>query len=1106
VPLTERYEGGPSAPAAGITALILITRYTLKDVDFIKWWTELAHKCKSHQRGNMMARLRTWAIGLMGALVDLGKAALSLHKAKVVCGGAAAIPDEDGDEEGNEDVVVDCRGHAIIRGIAAEKIDASSISGPAGGGESATQRAVVGSWHAIKEVSLGFADAVSYLPIGGDEQSNEAKECKEGMLRLQDIERAGGFLVTGLIRSVHNGALETLSAGLEGVATALLTSPNMIPSARALPSKWLKSILERLSKGSTSLRWMRRSTGAAACISALLHAEASSVGKGHSPMLHVTLETLIEIASTDSKRSSKDSGSGQEGPEGQKDGSDDRSGSGVHEDKDNEWRATVGALNLLRPLFRQAALEERAITQAERALEAILSHFNSGVWAVRNSALVAFAAIAPRVVAAAGGGKVASQQGRPSPKTVINTVKTFFKRFPVIKDLILRYLKEATSCTRTTKLGGFEADVHPQLFPVLVLLARLSGNGCDATQTLLSQLRQCVSLRFHMMRFIGAKALTALFPQQEMLEKLVLSLPRHHERISHNTTHGILLQIAALLNISGSHAVQKTLVALGERRWLADWSKMKCAVIRERFISVVDMCLRCASDDAPSWILESALQTLGGKQRNPMQPGNSQVRGAAAGLVYTFLRNKAKLAGKTLGGVTKLGCELLSDPERSVRKTSLQSLVDIFRVGDPMLSTLNLSVLMQTLSAQLLMASTVSGSEEEIRLGLEALSLMLPKFEMGTPLTSDVRVKTRNIALRIAKNPTRHPTATPSALRVAARLLVDDTTEPVDSTEVKARVIWEDLANVIVICSDPSSPGSVREGAAEALRLSGLLWHSLREESGQSRLIVPREACERGWFVAVKLLQDEESSCRDIASKTVAEAFATLNAKKNVNFPVFPCIPSEALRQTFLFIEVFFKGSRTAAKATCQLLCENISEKQRNRLDQQRTKLFPQERANMYQEPVLISRYAVLCLRAIAEDSFKDSWRNEIVRNLQEVCKSACKWIKDRIDQSRQHDAEDVTSNAVAKSQKGIGHLISSDAYEVAYTVGLIQKFLLRRYHSLTKTESNENSNIGAKSLPGIGSGNAFTSGSDGEVLADSSALWDFKLVDEILVTAVSQA
>lgn len=664
---------------------------------------------------------------------------------------------------------------------------------------------------------------------------------------------------------------------------------------------------------------------------------------------------------------------------------------------------------------------------------------------------MAFAAIIPRIIAAVGGRKVPSQQGRVLIETSNNTSITFFRRFPVITNLILQYLREAIAESGPNKNeGGRSKDhVHPQLFPALVLLSRLSGGSSGAFKRFLPQLRQCVSLRFHMMRFMGAKALTALFHKKDILVRLILSLPKYGEQFSHNRTHGILLQIEALIDISRKSTVTKTLKG---RRWLADCRKMQCPVIRECFFTIVRRCVHSMlPGDAPTWVLECAMQAVWENYHGQQQPGDVQVRAAAACLIFSHLRNKAQeaqraLSRKSLNATTKLACKLLSHPDRGVRKASFKSLVNILEEDKYIFNILDSHVLAKIVFQQLLFRSSVTqGNEEEIRLHLQILSLIGQESFINYKSQREI-IK---IALDIARNPTKDPDAASAALCVASRLLLDDRGIQVDrSAETK---VWEEFTDIVHACANPSVPAFVREGSVEALQVSGLLWRSLIGGKEKAE-IIPLECCEVSWFTLVQLLQDEECRCRDIAAVTVAEAFSKLESVDSY-FPTSPCTPPKALELTFHFIETTFKGSETAANAICRLLCGNIDRRQLDLLDQQ-TKLFPEERANMYQEPIVVVQFAVHCLAAVAREDKNSLWWEKIAKTLQDTCAIAREWVRERLNLARKNFVSLLGESAPDSKSKSLligRHLFFTEVYEIAYTVVKIEELFQQTNTSAKK-------------------------------------------------------
>lgn len=167
-------------------------------------------------------------------------------------------------------------------------------------------------------------------------------------------------------------------------------------------------------------------------------------------------------------------------------------------DSGSSWRVCVHALNVLRLILSDAALGPDLDPFIARCAEMAVRGFRSTKWAVRNSAMMVFAAMVQRAV---------DNQKNESGGAKAATVQEFFQRFPSLYPFLLTELAEISGydvqCVHgwpvnvvalpqlqphglkaEVATGGHANDQHPSLYPVLLLIAKLRSavlGNCDST-------------------------------------------------------------------------------------------------------------------------------------------------------------------------------------------------------------------------------------------------------------------------------------------------------------------------------------------------------------------------------------------------------------------------------------------------------------------------------------------------------------------------------------------------------------------------------------------------------------------------------------------------
>ena len=174
---------------------------------------------------------------------------------------------------------------------------------------------VVSSWLAIREVALALGRWVQVAPIHLPPVKGEAAS----LLTLEQLNHIGGLFLSILSHSKHNGVLENAHAGLLQVCERLLS---LSDATYDLVHSWLTRLLAGMGSADDD-SWLRRSRGSAFALLAILQRQPSY----RPPLLFAqAMARLLHMAGMTSSTSP------------------------------TSWKSAVHGLNLLRSLYKDAAL------------------------------------------------------------------------------------------------------------------------------------------------------------------------------------------------------------------------------------------------------------------------------------------------------------------------------------------------------------------------------------------------------------------------------------------------------------------------------------------------------------------------------------------------------------------------------------------------------------------------------------------------------------------------------------------------------------------------------------------------------------------------------
>ena len=479
-------------------------------------------------------------------------------------GSLSALRSGEEDEESAEGIEgVDCRGHVVVRGSGLDGLAEHLI--------------VVSSWLAIKEVALALGSWVKVAPLEG--------ECGGVLLSLAQLQAVGSLLLSVLSHSLHNGVLENTHAALLQVCERLLSASE---PHRALVQGWLDALLQRIANPDDA-SWLRRSRGNAFALLAVLKGQPLHSAPSLLPQAVSRLLSMADASTSPSPASPL------------------------------AWKRVVQGLNLLRCVFRDSALGLDCLPHVSSALQQAVLGFSHPVWAVRNSAFIAFVPIALKAIRAQYSAQLEDRGGGM-------TGSELFSHHPELLPFLQRQLTEAVE-------AGHDS-AQPKLYPLLLLLSRLrpeSGEEGEtaATAAFLSCLQPLYSHPQAHVRRIAAKAalaMTGVQQRQAAMTGLLLSIPpvapaAAAEPLDLDELDGRLLRLQCLFSAWSAQPAEQSgeqrdafslaLVSLLlQRRWLAS-AALPVPALRLAFLSLLSAAVHSLSAAAlqrsPS-LLPSLLQ------------------------------------------------------------------------------------------------------------------------------------------------------------------------------------------------------------------------------------------------------------------------------------------------------------------------------------------------------------------------------------------------------------------------------------------------------------------------------------------------------------------
>ncbi|KAK7164223.1 hypothetical protein R3I94_002828 [Phoxinus phoxinus] len=398
-------------------------------------------------------------------------------------------------------------------------------------------------WVSLKEIGIFLGSLVERIL---------SLHCKELALTEGELRMASNVFKDIILKCRHWGAVEGCCIGFTKFCRALLCSSD--PEIKEIPPLILQQGLSVLqSPRSTSVT--RRAAGLPMLILGVLAAEDSSKSR---PLLAYTINTLLNTAKAP-----------------------------LPEDWDQTLDLPqVCAVHTLQALVKGSSLGVAVLQYTPVVAVLSLTLLSSPCWAMRNAALQLYSSLCTRMLGQQpAGGEGSTHSGMSSP--------SFFNLYPALQPFLQGALESAAKDLHDSTLL-----LHPSLYPVLTLLAKLQPGAEEQTRALsefLPPLFLLAASPVYGVRVMSSRALVAMVPLSEYLAtvlQLVEKLPESQDVLCcHNRVHGQLLQIEAVLsralktNTSQS-SLSEVVGRFESRLWLAS-SRQRCPLVRLAYVDIV---------------------------------------------------------------------------------------------------------------------------------------------------------------------------------------------------------------------------------------------------------------------------------------------------------------------------------------------------------------------------------------------------------------------------------------------------------------------------------------------------------------------------------------
>ncbi|XP_051979593.1 thyroid adenoma-associated protein homolog [Xyrauchen texanus] len=397
-------------------------------------------------------------------------------------------------------------------------------------------------WVSLKEIGIFLGSLVERIL------------CEDfTLLTVEELRRASKVFKDIILKCRHWGAVEGCCIGFTKFCRALLSSND--PEIREIPTLILQQGLYVL-QSPRSMSVTRRAAGLPMLILGVLAAEDSSKSR---PLLANTINTLLDMARATLPQ---------------------------------DWDQTldlpqVCAVHTLQALVKGSCLGVAILQYTPAVAILSLTLLSSRCWAMRNAALQLYSSLCTRMLGQQPAGEEGStKSGMSSP--------SFFNLYPALKPFLQGALESAAKDLHDATLL-----LHPSLYPVLTLLAKLQPGAEEQTRVLsrfLPPLFLLAASPVYGVRVMSSRALVAMITPAEYLAtvlQLVEKLPESPDApCCHNRLHGQLLQIRSILTRAMKTNTLSSINEIVERfecgLWLAS-SRQRCPLVRLAYVDIVKL-------------------------------------------------------------------------------------------------------------------------------------------------------------------------------------------------------------------------------------------------------------------------------------------------------------------------------------------------------------------------------------------------------------------------------------------------------------------------------------------------------------------------------------
>ncbi|DAZ94873.1 TPA: hypothetical protein N0F65_008175 [Lagenidium giganteum] len=857
-----------------VHGLLLSLRYILEHTEFDR----IARSDKALEWKAVMDRVFTciWQ-SMQQSLCVVGDATAGLGDEELSQNYAVVGEVSANQQSGALPLRVDCRGHLIL-----DDADADADGDDA----DAEQRAVVGSWLAARECGAILDTLMKRVPLPSDKDTSTLD-----LFSIATAERAGETLLNSLFELKHKGAIATAYQAFEGICKSFLAHGERNAHIGSLPAKWADRLLDRLERSEQHFI-LRRSSGFAFSFVAILRAEPRNSA---AIILPKVMNTLLRLASQDTDEVQAENAHSQH----------------------LLWRSRVHALNILKLISQDAVLADDVAIYISRMLELAVFGFECHSWAVRNSAMMLFAAATQRAM---GDKRVADSASKFKASSI-----DVFSRFHNLSNFLFAELSKYTSPEQENGV------TPPGLYPILMFLSRMkpgddahTAEEYNATATskslgdFIPLVEKCASRPVFAIRHIAGKVLATITRPVEalpLLEKLHAKLPNGvasktpsvagRPKITTNFVHGVLIQILCIVESyldtrESSEEIMKIADLIVEwlastfipsRMWLWDDEKLASKALRAVFLQTVDAFVRyisvrqmrqrlqcsqleqvdivvakihasCARDlDRLTKATASSLSAL------TQVPGAYMVNRALVSIFFESIKASCASASnrRLLDADTyQLIFALLESRVLELRKRSIKQLANaLVRSKDPLPWSFKEA---ENLRTVLLRQYPV---ETHPKVQARQLQLLLHcQREVESPLPSEYTPQLLSKLSELFD-------VCQDSDRVASGLeLLGLLTKMSEYKHELPRLVEQ-----IVQRSSEKQALVLRQGAAQALHLSNLLVCKENETPTDANMRM------QSWLSAIKLLQDDDSKTRALVGVAVHDA---LELAHQPNLPRHP--------------------------------------------------------------------------------------------------------------------------------------------------------------------------------------------------------------------------